>query len=214
MTFTNLEGILLAERVISAIKENRDYLSRVDGEAGDGDHGINMSKGMSLAAEELAEKQQANMSEGFLTISGVLISKIGGSMGPLYGSFFRGLGTASKKQEEINSEIMSKMLHKAYENLSGLTDARPGDKTLMDVLCPAIEAYDANMQDFREALCAMTVAGEKGLESTKNMVAKLGRSSRLGERSIGHQDAGATSCYIILKAIADASLELFENGKE
>jgi dihydroxyacetone kinase-like protein len=105
------------------------------------------------------------------------------------------------------------MLCKAYSNLSDLTDAKPGDKTLIDVLSPAIEAYESNKSDFKQALKAMTEVAEKGLESTKTMVAKIGRASRLGERSRGHQDAGATSCYLILKAIADASLRLLEEGE-
>ena len=105
---------------------------------------------------------------------------------------------------------MSEMLCKAYSNLSDLTDAKPGDKTLIDVLSPAIEAYESNKSDFKQA---MTEVAEKGLESTKTMVAKIGRASRLGERSRGHQDAGATSCYLILKAIADASLRLLEEGE-
>lgn len=211
MEFTNSEGIKLVEQVILRIKENRDYLSCVDGEAGDGDHGINMSKGMTFAQEEITNKNHVTMSEGFMTISKILISKIGGSMGPLYGSFFHGLGIASKKEDIINKDVMSKMLNKAYSNLTGLTDAKPGDKTLIDVLSPAIEAYDASEGDFKTALEDMIAAGEAGLLSTKDMIAKIGRSSRLGERSRGHQDAGATSCYIILKAIADASIELLEN---
>ena len=202
MEFTNKDGIKLVDKVISTIQENRDYLSQIDGEAGDGDHGINMNKGMTFAQEELEKKDGVNMSQGFLTISKILISKIGGSMGPLYGSFFRGLSVASKKMEVIDSQVMSEMLCKAYSNLSDLTDAKPGD-----------EAYESNKSDFKQALKAMTEVAEKGLESTKTMVAKIGRASRLGERSRGHQDAGATSCYLILKAIADASLRLLEEGE-
>ena len=213
MEFTNKDGIKLVDKVISTIQENRDYLSQIDGEAGDGDHGINMNKGMTFAQEELEKKDGVNMSQGFLTISKILISKIGGSMGPLYGSFFRGLSVASKKMEVIDSQVMSEMLCKAYSNLSDLTDAKPGDKTSINVLSPAIEAYESNKSDFKQALKAMTEVAEKGLESTKTMVAKIGRASRLGERSRGHQDAGATSCYLILKAIADASLRLLEEGE-
>lgn len=213
MEFTNKDGIKLVNEVISTIQKNRDYLSQIDGEAGDGDHGINMNKGMTFAKEELEKKDDVNMSQGFLTISKILISKIGGSMGPLYGSFFRGLSVASKKSEVIDSQIMSEMLCKAHSNLSDLTDAKPGDKTLIDVLSPAIEAYENNKSDFKQALKSMTEAAENGLEATKTMVAKIGRASRLGERSRGHQDAGATSCYLILKAIADASLELLEEGE-
>lgn len=81
MEFTNKDGIKLVDKVISTIQENRDYLSQIDGEAGDGDHGINMNKGMTFAQEELEKKDGVNMSQGFLTISKILISKIGGSMG-------------------------------------------------------------------------------------------------------------------------------------
>ena len=151
MEFTNKDGIKLVDKVISTIQENRDYLSQIDGEAGDGDHGINMNKGMTFAQEELEKKDGVNMSQGFLTISKILISKIGGSMGPLYGSFFRGLSVASKKMEVIDSQVMSEMLCKAYSNLSDLTDAKPGDKTLIDVLSPAIEAYESNKSDFKQA---------------------------------------------------------------
>lgn len=127
--------------------------------------------------------------------------------------FSEALVLHQKKMEVIDSQVMSEMLCKAYSNLSDLTDAKPGDKTLIDVLSPAIEAYESNKSDFKQALKAMTEVAEKGLESTKTMVAKIGRASRLGERSRGHQDAGATSCYLILKAIADASLRLLEEGE-
>lgn len=212
MEFTNKQGIELVDHVIDTVIENRDYLSQIDGEAGDGDHGINMSKGMKFSKKELEEQSDANMSQGFMTISKVLVSKIGGSMGPLYGSFFRGLGAASKKAETIDEQVMAAMLDKAYSNLSGLTDAKPGDKTLIDVLVPAVEAYKEGDKDFAKRLEDMEQAAKEGLESTKNMVAKIGRASRLGERSRGHQDAGATSCYLILKAISDAAMQLIKEN--
>ena len=211
MTFSNSDGIKVVYSVISAIKANREYLSEIDGAAGDGDHGINMSKGFTIAEEEINSKESVSMSEGFLIISNVLINKIGGSMGPLYGSFFRGLYAASRKTEIIDKNIMLSMLEKAYSNLSALTDAKPGDKTLIDVLDPAVSSYKKSVEqncDFKICLENMMTEAEKGLESTKNMVAKLGRSSRLGERSLGHIDAGAASCCIILRAITDAAVEL------
>ena len=211
MTFSNIEGIKIVYSVINAIKSNREYLSEIDGAAGDGDHGINMSKGFSIAEEEIKSRESASMSEGFLIISDILVSKIGGSMGPLYGSFFRGLYSASRKSETIDKNIMLSMLEKAYSNLSALTDAKPGDKTLIDVLAPAVLAYKKSVEqncDFKTCLENMMSEAEKGLESTKDMIAKLGRSSRLGERSRGHLDAGAASCCIILRAITDTAVEL------
>ena len=103
------------------------------------------------------------------------------------------------------------MLEKAYSNLSVLTDAKPGDKTLIDVLDPAVSAYKKSIEqnyDFNICLENMISEAKTGLESTKDMIARLGRSSRLGERSRGHLDAGAASCYIILRAIADTAVEL------
>ena len=211
MIFSNSAGIKIVNNVIEAVKVNRIYLSEIDGAAGDGDHGINMSKGFTIAGEEIKNKESVSMSEGFLIISNVLVSKIGGSMGPLYGSFFRGLYSASRKTEIIDKNIMLSMLEKAYSNLSLLTDAKPGDKTLIDVLDPAVSAYKKSAElnyNFNICLENMMSEAEKGLESTKDMTARLGRSSRLGERSRGHIDAGAASCCIILRAITDTAVEL------
>ncbi|MBO8434696.1 MAG: dihydroxyacetone kinase subunit L [Tyzzerella sp.] len=211
MKFTNKDGSKIVDDVIVAIQKNRDYLSEVDGAIGDGDHGINMNKGFTIAQDELKDKDY-NMSEGLKTISSVLVDKIGGSMGPLYGALFRGFSVASKKCEDIDKNVFGEMLKKAYANLTMISPAKVGDKTLIDVLSPAIEAYEKSIEtdDFDVALEKMITAAKEGLESTKNMVAKLGRASRLGERSLGHQDAGSTSCYIILESIANSIKELIK----
>lgn len=206
MEITNKDAAIVVTNIIDSIKKNRDYLSEIDGAIGDGDHGINMSKGFSMAEEILANKD-FNMSEGFLTISQVLMEKIGGSMGPLYGSFFRGLSVASKKSEVIDRNVIEKMLDKALLNLQNISSAKVGDKTLMDVVVPAVSAYKSSIErneDLNKALKSLISAGQEGLESTKNLVAVIGRASRLGERSLGHQDAGATSCFIILKSFSES----------
>lgn len=209
-SFTNEAGVSVVEKVIETIKSNREYLSEVDSVGGDGDHGINMNKGFIIAEQEIKNHNQVNMSEGFKIISSVLINKIGGSMGPLYGSFFRGLSVASRKETQINKEIFGVMLEKAYQNIAMLTEAKIGDKTLMDVLIPAVETYKAQAAENSFAVCLgeMLRAAEAGLESTKHIAAKIGRASRIGDRSLDHQDAGATSCYLILKALADGIKEL------
>ncbi|MDH6366208.1 MULTISPECIES: dihydroxyacetone kinase subunit DhaL [unclassified Breznakia] len=209
MKFTNQEGIEIVVTIITCIQKNRDYLSEIDGAIGDGDHGINMNKGFTLAKEALTGEE--NMSTGFQIISKMLMSKIGGSMGPLYGNFFRGLYVASKQHEEIDGQIIGEMLDKAYDNIKKISPAKVNDKTLVDVLDPAIYAYhkefDAS-QDVNKALTEMVGASQAGLEATKHMVAKLGRASRLGERSKGHQDAGATSAQLILESFADGCKKL------
>lgn len=214
MEFTNKQGQLIVKNIIQNIMDKRDELSKIDAAVGDGDHGINMSKGFNLAREDMQDKE-VTMSEGFMIISKMLMSKIGGSMGPLYGSFFRGLSIASRDAEKIDRTVIREMLQKSYTNLTDITEATVGDKTLIDVLNPAVNAYEKAYErgdNMIVCLEAMTLEAEAGLEATKNMVAKLGRGSRLGERSLGHQDAGATSCFIILKAFADSAISLVQKS--
>jgi len=209
---SNKDAAIVVNNIIHSIKENREYLSEIDGAIGDGDHGINMSKGFSMA-EEILSNEEFNMSDGFLTISQVLMNKIGGSMGPLYGSFFRGLSMASKKSDIIDKNVINNMLKKALANLQNISNAKVGDKTLIDVLVPAVNAYSTSIEEEKDlitALNSLIIAAKDGLESTKNLVASIGRSSRLGDRSLGHQDAGATSCFIILKSFCESFIYLIQ----
>lgn len=211
--FSNQAGSKIVDAIISTIQANKAYLSEVDSHGGDGDHGINMNKGFTFARQELDERADYTMSDGLKVISQVLVNKIGGSMGPLYGSFFRGLSVASRKNETINKEVVLSMLTKAYQNLSDLTDAKVGDKSLMDVLVPTVETYEGALVDdnsFEDCLTKSLSAAKSGLESTKAIPAKIGRASRIGDRSIGHQDAGATSCYLIIEALVTTIKELLE----
>jgi len=153
------------------------------------------------------------MSEALNTLGRTLIMEIGGSMGPLYGTIFMGLSKAGKDIETIDKYVFGEMLKSALEGLQAFDKAKVGDKTLMDTLAPAIDAYNAAIsseKSFNEALNDLKVAAEKGKESTKDMVAKIGRASRLGERSRGVLDAGATSCNLILQSIADSIIELIK----
>lgn len=212
MEISNKDAAIVVNNIIHSIKENREYLSEIDGAIGDGDHGINMSKGFSMA-EEILSNEEFNMSDGFLTISQVLMNKIGGSMGPLYGSFFRGLSMASKKSDIIDKNVINNMLKKALANLQNISNAKVGDKTLIYVLVPAVNAYSTSIEEEKDlitALNSLIIAAKDGLESTKNLVASIGRSSRLGDRSLGHQDAGATSCFIILKSFCESFIYLIQ----
>lgn len=211
--FSNQEGSQIVDRIIATIQRNKEYLSEVDSHGGDGDHGINMNKGFTFARQELDELPSFTMSDGLKVISHVLVNKIGGSMGPLYGSFFRGLSVASRKSETITNELMLEMLKKAYKNLSDLTDAKVGDKSLIDVLAPTVETYEKTLNagdSFNECLSQSLTAAQLGLEATKEIPAKIGRASRIGDRSIGFQDAGATSCYLIIEAMVNTINELLE----
>ena len=207
-SFTQQAGSLIVDRLILAIQENKQYLSDIDGAIGDGDHGINMNKGFTLCREAL-DKQPGDFTYGLKTLGKILMMKIGGSMGPLYGKFFLSIGKALDGVPEIGKEEFGAALNAALDAIHAISPAQVGDKTLMDVLIPAQEAYNgAAGASFAEALDAMDAAALKGRDSTVDMVAKLGRSSRLGERSRGVMDAGSASCYLILHTMADTIKEL------
>ena len=207
--FLNKDGRVVVDRLIEAIQANKTYLSDIDGLIGDGDHGINMNKGFTMCADRLEEGM--NLSEALKTLGRVLMMEIGGSMGPLYGTLFNKMARACKGEAVIGREVFGKMLSDAMNGVSELGSAKVGDKTLMDVLIPADEAYQAALaadKDFKGCLADMKAAAEKGWQSTKDLVAKIGRAARLGERSRGVLDAGATSCNLILQTMADAMIEL------
>jgi len=208
-SFKNAEGRVVVERLIEVIHENRAYLSEIDGKIGDGDHGINMDKGFQMTKERLEEGM--GMSDALKTLGRTLLMEIGGSMGPLYGQFYKAMAKASKDAEEIDAAVLADMLDAAYEAIRALGEAKPGDKTLVDTLDPAAAALRAKVDagaGLEESLDAMVAAAETGWKSTEDMVAQIGRSSRLGERSRGVLDAGATSCYLMLKSIAETTKEL------
>ena len=196
-------GIVLD--LIEVINENRAYLSEIDGAIGDGDHGINMSKGFSLCRDALLAKPELpGLAEALDALAMTLLEGIGGSMGPLYGSFFMGLAEALAGKEELDADLFGKALTQAIADVETVGSAKVGDKTLMDTLVPARDDYLAALAagaDFAAALGAMIDGAEKGWKSTKDLQAKLGRAARLGERSIGVLDAGATSCFLILKTL-------------
>jgi phosphoenolpyruvate---glycerone phosphotransferase subunit DhaL len=211
-TITNNQSIVVLDNLIKVIQENKQYLSDIDGAIGDGDHGINMNKGFSMCREEL-DKNPGDLAHGFKTLSKVLMMKIGGSMGPLYGKFFQAMAKELDGKSEIGAVEMRAMFNQALASIQSISPAVQGDKTLMDCLIPAVEALNTrldNGNDLSIALGEMKIAAEKGRDATIDMMAKLGRASRLGERSRGVMDAGAASCCLIICSIADSFLELYK----
>lgn len=198
-------GIVLA--MADRIVENRAYLSEIDGKIGDGDHGVNMAKGFGMAAERLKGKD-LSLAASLETLGTILMTEIGGSMGPLYGVMFTEFAEKLEGVDAIDAAAYSRMLHAGLEGIQSIGSAKVGDKTLLDTFVPAVEAFDkaaADGKSFGEALDALVVAAEIGRDSTINLVAKIGRASRLGERSLGVLDAGATSCAIILKELSEGA---------
>jgi dihydroxyacetone kinase-like protein len=211
-TFSNKKGAVITDKLILVIQQNKQYLSDIDGLIGDGDHGINMNKGFTMCREEL-DKNPGDLVHGLKALSKILMMKIGGSMGPLYGKFFKAISVALDGKEEIGIVEMGDALQAAVDAIASISPAQVGDKTLIDTLVPAVTAYKNAQNEgksFPEALEAMKIAAAEGRDSTKDMVAKIGRASRLGERSRGVLDAGATSCCLILETIGNEGLELLK----
>lgn len=209
-SYRNANGKIIVLDLITTIHSNAAYLSEVDGAIGDGDHGINMDKGFSKTREILGDRA-LSMSESLKELSNELMEEIGGSMGPLYGTFFMEMADASEGHTEIDRTVFGEMLSKALSGIQEISNAKRGDKTLLDTLIPAEETYRiavANGKSFVDALQDMSAAAEEGKESTRDMVALIGRASRLGERSRGVPDAGATSCYLILNSMAKSITRL------
>ena len=202
-TIKNAGGAGIALAICDAIHEKAAYLSQIDGETGDGDHGINMNKGFLMAKERITDDM--TLVEALKTIGDTLVKDIGGSMGPIYGTFFDTLA------EDLNVDAFDAIdLKQAFQDvvasLKDLAGAKEGDKTLIDTAAPAARAFVGALDEGKslgEALDALIAGADDGLESTRGMQAKIGRAARLGERSIGHLDAGATSCNIILKTLAE-----------
>lgn len=203
-SFTNAAGRQIVLNLVKAIQKAKQELSDIDGLIGDGDHGINMNKGFTLCAEQL-EREPGDLTHALTVLSKILVMKIGGSMGPLYGFFFKAMADSSEGAAEIDAARFGRMLRAARDAIQKISPAQPGDKTLIDVLVPADEAFHAAVSaglSFSAGLEAMTQAAVRGRDATKDMLAKLGRSSRLGERSRGVLDAGAASCCLILETMA------------
>ncbi|MNK63029.1 PTS-dependent dihydroxyacetone kinase, dihydroxyacetone-binding subunit DhaK [compost metagenome] len=197
--------------LIEAIVANRQHLSEIDGLIGDGDHGINMAKGFTGCGTRLDAlgPRAASLPGALEQLSQALMDDIGGSMGPLYGRFFLGFVDTLAPHEQLDAALFGEALAVAVANVQAMGNAQVGDKTLIDTLVPARDAYAAalaNGAGFAACLQAMSAAAQQGRDATKDLQARIGRSARLGARSIGVLDAGATSCCLILQTLA-ASLQ-------
>lgn len=204
--FSTHDGSAIVADLVSVIVANRDYLSEIDGAIGDGDHGINMAKGFAHCGRAL-EGRQLSLAQALDELTLSLMEGIGGSMGPLYGSLFIGMADEVRGSEDIDAATFARLLRGGLTSLQDITEAGVGDKCLMDTLIPAVEAFErahADGASFNDALQAMKSAASHGRDSTKDLVAKIGRASRLGERSLGVLDAGAVSCCLILTRLADS----------
>jgi len=189
------------------MENQKGYLSELDGAIGDGDHGVNMAKCFREVKKKLPENADKDVGTIIKNVGMVILNSVGGAMGALYGTFFLKMAKEVTGKTEVNLEDLVRMFEAGEKGIQEMGKAQPGDKTLLDTIDPAVkalkEAY-ANRKPLDEALTDFSEAAKKGAESTREMISRIGRSSRLGERTIGHQDAGATSCYFILDAFYKA----------
>jgi dihydroxyacetone kinase-like protein len=188
------------------ISENRDYLIQLNSVIGDADHGANMDRGFRAVIAKMPEISRQDIGTIFRTVGMTLQSRIGGAAGPLYGAFFLQAGRKTAGKMELNLDDWCSALEAALDGVVVRGNAEPGDKTMVDALFPAVSALKQAAEEnlpLRQALIQSVEAAKTGMEQTTQLVARKGRASYLGERSAGHQDPGATSMFLILKAAAD-----------
>ncbi len=199
-------AIAALEAVSKAIGRNKEYLTSLDAAIGDADHGTNMARGFDAAlGKARALPPEADVGTVLKTVGMTLISTVGGAAGPLYGTaFLRAAGAA--RGDVVDGAAVVKMLAAAINGIKERGKAVRGEKTMLDALEPACEAFADGLRarkPLADCLDLACEAADKGVAFTKTIIATKGRASYLGERSLGHQDPGATSSYIILKALAD-----------
>jgi dihydroxyacetone kinase-like protein len=194
------------ETCATILEANKAYLTELDAAIGDGDHGLNMARGFGKVKEKLPSMADASIGSILNTSGMALISSVGGASGPLYGTFFMRASGAVQAHQELELADFVKLMELGIEGVILRGRAEVGEKTMLDALIPALNALKAQLDggaDLATALDACVAAAEAGVHSTIPLVAKKGRASYLGERSVGHQDPGATSTTLILSTLRD-----------
>ena len=206
MTITRDDVINWLNECGRVITDNKDYLTQLDSAIGDADHGANMDRGFKAALAKLPSVADKDIGTLFKSVGMTLVQTVGGAGGPLYGTFFMQAGTPTANKMELTVSDWSAALEAALNGVVARGKAQPGDKTMVDAITPAVNALKqavADGSDQDESLRRSASAAEQGMKDTIPLVAKKGRASYLGERSAGHQDPGATSSFLLLKAAAD-----------
>jgi len=200
------------EQAAASLHEQRDYLTQLDAAIGDADHGTNMDRGFTAVVAKLGETDGPSSGPGKLltTAGSTLVSTVGGASGPLWGTALRRAGRALGDADEFGSDELASALDAALEGVVELGAAQEGEKTMVDALGPAVRTLRESLAggaSLSDAVQAAFEASEEGMRATVPLQASKGRASYLGERSIGHQDPGATSTTLILGALASTVSE-------
>lgn len=187
------------------VHQRRDELTKLDAAIGDADHGSNLDRGMTAVVARLDDTTPSSPAALLKTTGMTLVSTVGGASGPLYGTLFLRMATAVGEEVDLDDATLGTMLRAGLEGIVARGKAEPGDKTLFDALEPACRAYEEAVRGgsgLGEALAAASRAADDGRDATTPMLARKGRASYLGERSVGHQDPGATSMALLVAAAA------------
>lgn len=200
----------LLVRIADVMDENRDELCALDGEIGDADHGIAMSGGFGAVRQAVSEMQGGTPTEVFNTAAKAFLNAVGASSGPLYATALMRAGASVKGKDVIEGGDIAGLVPAMAEGIAHRGKANVGDKTMLDAWQPAADAAQSAGGGPAAALASAADAAEKGAEATADMLAQLGRSARLGERSLGHKDPGAVSAALMVRTMATVVAELEE----
>lgn len=197
-----MELITLIDKIADRIYENKDYLSELDREIGDSDHGVNLSRGFQKIKDESEILKSLNYSDCFNKMAMILISNVGGASGAIYGTGLMKVAQTLKGVDILDRNNIVKAAEAMVEGIKMRGKAQCGEKTMLDTIVPVVEVLKNNKEDSLDALLKkIQITAKEGMESTENMLATKGRASYLGARSIGHIDPGAMSSYLIIDTI-------------
>ncbi|WP_329383813.1 dihydroxyacetone kinase subunit DhaL [Anaerofustis butyriciformans] len=194
--------IELIKNIAKKIEEEKQFLTDLDSEIADGDHGINMARGFEAVEAKLDTVKDKDCGTILKTVGMTLVSTVGGAAGPLYGTAFMKSGMVLAGKEELNGEDFIKSMEAAIEGVKQRGKSDKGEKTMLDSMIPAYDAFKENIdKGTKEAMKEALDAAKEGIEYTKTIIATKGRAAYIGERSIGHQDPGATSFTYMLECL-------------
>ena len=203
---TNEDILRWLERIADVLHENAAYLTQLDSAIGDADHGINMDRGFTAVRAKFPTMATMDIATQLKTVGTTLVSTVGGASGPLYGTAFLRAGVAVAGKQQLGPSDFVALLEAFLGGIVARGKAQPGEKTMVDALTPALAAAKEALNEglpLKELSSRATQAAEEGMKATIPLLATKGRASYLGERSIGHQDPGATSSWLILRSLTE-----------
>lgn len=205
LDYDHVKNALLAAAEDLISRENE--LCLLDSYVGDGDHGVTIKKGYRNVIRDIDMHQPANLFDLFFCATTAIADVTGGAIGPLLASFFLGIGTTLEGKNQLETADLANMFKAGLDAVQDLGEAKPGDRTMIDALYPAVLSLQASVTteetDPKNAMRTAADAALSGAKSTAQMKARIGRAKNLGDKSVGYVDAGAMSMYYFLKAFAD-----------